>query len=382
MKKTKIRLGIAGLGHRAVYLAKLYKAHENYEIVALCDKYPARLEAAAGDIKVDEARLYVSFDKMIRESSPDAVFIAVNPDEQTDLACYAMEKGIHTACEVPAAYTINQCYDLVNAVRKSGSKYQLCEQTRYWGFIQQWREMAEKGEFGKVLFMEGEYLHYEAGWDFWVDPVTGEVFKGPLPPKDRKVIPTWRNRTFRHPIFYLPHELSPLLSITGDRVTSVSCMGTRSQSYHFEGFEARDLEVALMHTQNDTIMRLAAGFTSPHPPRAKISAHWYHVKGTKASVEWSRGLNDKPKLWHAGDNNWTDMDWTPEIKDSEDFIKNSGHSGADWWPIDNFASAIINDTDTKMNVYKAVESAAPAILAAESSEEGGVLKLVPDFREG
>ena len=33
-----------------------------------------------------------------------------------------------------------------------------------------------------------------------------------------------------------------------------------------------------------------------------------------------------------------------------------------------------------MDVYRAVETAAPAILAAESAEKGGIMLEVPDFR--
>ena len=33
-----------------------------------------------------------------------------------------------------------------------------------------------------------------------------------------------------------------------------------------------------------------------------------------------------------------------------------------------------------VDVYQAVETAAPAILAAQSAEQGGVLLEVPDFR--
>jgi hypothetical protein len=34
-----------------------------------------------------------------------------------------------------------------------------------------------------------------------------------------------------------------------------------------------------------------------------------------------------------------------------------------------------------MDVYRAVETAAPAILAAKSAREGGILIEVPDFRK-
>jgi predicted dehydrogenase len=379
MDKKVIRLAIVGLGHRAAYLMKLYKAHPDYKIVALCDQARPLVEAAAVALEEPDVKCYTSYEEMVKSTPFDALFIAINPDVQVDMACDAMTRGIHVTTEVPAAYSIKQCWDLVNTVRNTGVKYQLCEQTRYWGFIQAWKAMAARNEFGHILFMEGEYLHYEESWKYWADPVTGELFGGPVPPEGRNAVPTWRNRTFIHPIYYLPHELSPLLSIADDRVTRVSCMGTRPLSYHTENFAARDMEVALMHTAKDTVLRLAVGFTSPHAHRNRLSAHWYQVMGTKCTVEWARTSTDKPKMWTPGEG-WKEMDWTPVVKDSDEFIKASGHGGADWWPVDSFAKAILNDQPVPMDVYKAVETAAPAILAAESAEKGGVLLEVPDFR--
>jgi predicted dehydrogenase len=381
MEQKKLRLGVVGLGHRAVHLMRLYNAHPLWQVVALCDKYQALTQKTAAALGQPDVKLFTSYEEMVRSVPMDALLITVDPNIQTELACDAMTRGLHVTTEVPAAYTLDQCRSLVRTVRKTGAKYQLSEQTRYWGFIQEWRRMAERGEFGKILFMEGEYLHYEENWMFWVDPETGGLFGGGKPPEGRKTVPTWRNTTFRHPIYYLPHELSPLLSIIDDRVTKVSCMGTRPVSYHTEDFPARDMEVALMHTEKDVIMRLAVGFTSPHPPRSKIHAHWYQVKGTKCTVEWARTDKEQPKMWRYEDNTWRDMNWSPEVKEASEFIKSSGHLGADWWPVDSFARAILYDEPLSMDVYKAVETAAPAILAAESCEKGGILLEVPNFRE-
>ncbi len=381
MGKKEVRLGVVGVGPRGRGLMKLYNAHPNCTVTAICDRIQATAELAASQLGNPDVKLYTDFEQMIASEKLDAILIAAPPNMQVDLACYAMEKGIHVTTEVPAAYTLKQCWDLVHTVEKTGVKYMLSEQTRYWGFIQEWREMARRNEFGKILFAEGEYLHY-MDWDYYIDPKTGErIYGNAKPPHGREVEPTWRNKTFINPIYYLPHTLSPLLSITGGRVTRVSCMGTRPKSYFVEDYEARDMEVALMHTSNDTILRVAASFTSPHGPRKETGYHWYHVKGTHRTVEWSRSKHDNPKMWSLGDEDWKDMDWSTKVDDASDFIRESGHAGSDGWPIDNFITAILEDTEVGMDVYKAVETAAPAILAAESSNEGGSLKEVPDFRK-
>lgn len=385
----KVKLAVVGTGPRVVALLKLYIQHSDLEIVALCDKYERNMKEAQNAIseKFPNVQLYTSYEKMMEELmngdqiTADALFIGIDPQKQVDMACDAMEKGFHVMTEVPAAYTIEQCWKLVNTVEKTGRKYQLAEQTRYWNFISKWKEMEEKGEFGKILFVEGEYMHYEKNWDYYYDLETGEHLFSPELPQDKQNYKrTWRYASFQHPIYYLPHTLSPLLSILDDRVTKVSCMGTRLGSYQTEGLDVRDIETAIMHTEKDTIMRVSAGFTSKHGRRKGTYSHWYHVRGTEKTVEWSRSELDQPKMWTEKDD-WQEMDWTTQDKETEEFIQKSGHGGADWWPIDSFVKAIQEDITPPMDVYKAVESAAPAIMAAKSAELGGVLLDVPNFRK-
>ena len=65
---------------------------------------------------------------------------------------------------------------------------------------------------------------------------------------------------------------------------------------------------------------------------------------------------------------------------AEELARTASHGGLDFYPIDNFVKAWQKGEQPPMNVYRAVDTAAPAILAARSSELGGALLEVPDFR--
>src|SRR5262249_45757228 len=100
----------------------------------------------------------------------------------------------------------------------------------------------------------------------------------------------------RHPIWYSPHSLGPLLRVLDDRVVKVTAMATRRPSYYLEQVPLPDMEVALMHTAGDTIIRLAAGLIAPSP-RPFL---WWHLTGTEGQVETSkRGLGGEG-LGNAG----------------------------------------------------------------------------------
>ena len=148
-----------------------------------------------------------------------------------------------------------------------------------------------------------------------------------------------------------------------------------------DGVEVRDIETAIMYNSNDILFNVRAGFTTPHPHQNETYAHWYNIRGNRASAEWCRSEIDDSKFW-TPEKGWeAHPEWKCENEEDEEFIRNSEHGGADGYPIKYFVESILHDKTPPMDVYKAVETAAPAILAAKSAEMGGVLLEVPDFRK-
>ena len=384
---AKIKMGVLGAGPRTGALLKAYAGYKDVEVTAICDRAKGMAEDVANTYKKyrdgANVKVYRDYETMMREKNFEALLVTIDPTHQIDYACDAMERGCHVMTEVPVCTKLEDCFKLVSTVEKTGMKYQLAEQTRYWNFIQNWRKMAESGVFGKILMVEGQYMHYEPTWDLFVNVKTGEHVHANNSnlDKDPNFVRSWRYNVFAHPILYLPHTLSPLLSITGGRIERVSCIGTRKGSYTMHGVEACDIESAIMYNSNDVIFNVRAGFTSPHPHQTDTYAHWYHVRGDKATAEWCRSEIDTNKFW-TPEKGWeAHPEWKCEDADADEFIRNSEHGGADGYPIKYFAEAILKDETPPMDVYKAVETAAPAILAAKSAEMGGALLEVPDFRK-
>jgi predicted dehydrogenase len=377
-----VRLGVVGCGKRGIHVGALFRDHPSCSVVALADRFPARAESAARELGLPAARIYTDFDALLREAPVDALFFACPPTEQVDLACQAMEAGRHVCTEVVAAFSIEECWRLVRTVEKTGCKYQLMEQTRYWGFVDAWRRMHERGEFGHICFAQGEYIHYEKGWNYWVDTRTGEFVREIARPRDRQVEPTWRRKILADPIYYLPHTLSPLLKILDDRVVRVSCMGTRKGSYTYADGELpwSDIQYSLMHTGRDTVLAVGAGFSLPYPMRGETGGHWYELRGTKAAVESPRSPSGAFRLWRPGMADYEKVDLSTIPVGADEEQARTGHGGADFKPVDTFIRAILEDRTPPVDVYLAAEITAPAVVAAESARLQGATLEVPDFR--
>ena len=375
-----IRIGFAGMGPRGRHWLSNIQRLGSIEIIAVCEKTGPLLEAALASVQ-GEVKGYRDFSTMLKDGGVDAVVIVVEPENNPDLVCEALESGKHVLCEVPLAYTVRDCWRVVLAAEKAGTrgiKFAMAEQVRYSPYILEWKKMVDNGSLGRVLFAEGQYLHGRTDNRYWHDGETGEKItweQARSRPNARKS----RAWSMPHPILYLPHELSPILKVLSDRVTRVTCMATRQGSYINEDFPVSDLEVALMHTEKDAVMRMLTAFAAPTPS----PTHWHHIMGTKGCVETNRSTKDSMKMWLAESHlkSKVDVEWeNTSYQPAPPGAKGSGHGNLDYYPADDFITSIIEDRSPELDVYGAAETAAPAIIAGVSAENGSIPLSVPDFR--
>lgn len=375
-----IRIALVGLGGRGVGTwIPLLQTIPGFRIAALCDPIAALHERALA--RLDEpstVRAYTSYADVLADPEVDAVALTVRCAEQGALAADALEAGKHVHAEVPAAHTIADCWRIALSVERTGLVYALAEQTRYWGFVEAWREIVASGQLGRVTMCEGQYFHYLPD-DKFRDPHTGRHLGPDEVDAFPAAVPSWSQ--LMPPIHYLPHELSPMLKVLDDRVVRVVGMGTRNPSYAHPVLKQADLQVALMQTEKDAVLRMATSFAQPHP---EGNWHWYAVIGTGGRLEWKRANRDRPKLWLAS---WqlhdlAEVDWRYERTDAPTEARGSGHGDADYYAHVAFRDAVRGDRPLELDVYGALDTAAPAILAADSIDRGSVPLDVPDFRPG
>ena len=383
--KNPIRLGVVGLGPRGVgNVCRKSLNYDDYRLTAVCDIREKLVEHATAVLEREHGttvRGYTDYSEMLAKEELDAVAVQVDVDRQPALICEGLEAGCHVMSEVPLAFSMDDCWRVVTTVERTGKVFLLMEQTRFWGFIRAWHEIVQSGVIGRPIFVEGEYIGYY-GTDFYFQDDEGRLYTAEQSRGNPRAKPTWRHRC--NMVNYMPHELSPLLYVLEDRVNRVTAMATRRQSYRHPEVKQSDVNVALMHTDKDAVMKVATGFTTPVIHRGATHHHWYHIKGTEGVLEWSRAQWDQPKLWVE---KWqmphpAAMPWSTSRTDSPAAAKGSGHGDADFFVFAQFADAVLRGVPAELDVYKAVETAAPAILAGQSIDENNVPIDVPDFRPG
>jgi predicted dehydrogenase len=373
-----IRVAVVGLGGRAIHTwIPLLQKVNGYRITALCDPIVALHEPALARLdSADGVNVVSTYEEVLDDPNVDAIALCVRCEEQGAMAAQALEAGKHVNSEVPAAHTIEDCWRIVVMAEQTGLVYQLAEQTRYWGYVEAWRQMVASGQLGKIVYCEGQYFHHYVAKHFQ-DPTSGACFTPREAVENSEAKPGWMSQM--PPIHYLPHELSPMLKVLDDRVVEVVGMGTPSPSAIYPQVQAPDLQVALMRTAKGTILRMAASFQLPFPDG---NYHWQQLIGTKGSVEWRRSLHDMPKMWFAEGqmHDKADVDWRYERTDAPREARGTGHGDADYYVHVAFRDTIWGVKSPEFDVYSAMDTAAPAILAAESITQGNARLQVPDFR--
>ena len=376
----EIRIGLTGLGARGRHWLKTLDSFNGYRVTAICDPIEELHEISLAVLKDPESvKVYARYEDFLADSNVDAVALTVRCKEQGALAAQALEAGKHVNSEVPAAHTMEDCWRIVVAAERSGKVYQLAEQSRFSGVFAAWRDLVREGKLGKITFCEGQYIGYKDSARYHRLPGTAQLVPIADLAAHPEAEPSWINRM--PPIHYLPHELSPILMVIDDRVKEVTAMSTSSPSYVHSEIHQPDIQLAIMKTEKDTLMRLAVSYTQPTAPRDN---HWCHIMGTKGSVELARSLRDKPKLWLADGqmHDLAEVDWRPQRTDAPAEARGSGHSDTDYYIHASFRDAVLHNVPLEFNVYKAMNTAAPAVLASESIAQGSTLMQVPDFRPG
>lgn len=376
----EIRIAVVGLGTRGAFnWIPLMQRVGGFRIVAVCDPIEALHDRAVGRIDNPEGvKRYTRYEDVLADKDVDAIGLTVRCKEQGQMAAQGLEAGKHVNMEVPGAHTLEDCWRIVAAQEKSGLVFQLAEQCRYAGYIEAWQRMVTAGELGTITLVEGQYFHYYVEKTF-VDRKTGALF-GPTEIADHpEAEPTWVYHM--PPIHYLPHDLGPMLKVLDDRVTEVMGMSTDSPSAAHRELLMPDMQVALMKTEKGAVMRMAASFAQPH---SHVNNHWQQVIGTKGSVEWNRTMRDRPKMWLHGAqmHDKAEVDWRHQRTDAPAGARGSGHADMDYYVHAAFRDAVQGTRPLGYDVYKAMETTAPAVLAGDSIAQDGKKLRVPDFRPG
>jgi len=362
----KLKVGVVG-ARRGRSLVSGLRAVPDSELIAICDLDPNRLAEVGEELGVEHR--FEDCETMLDSGLINVVVVATPQNLHADQAIEALARGINVLSEVPAATDLDQCCRLVDAVRASDAVYMISENCNYTTPNLLVSHMVKAGVFGDMYFAEGEYTH------------------------DLKALSEetpWRRiwQTGRNGLTYPTHQLGPVLQWTGQRIVSLTCLGS---GHHYtdprgDMYEQEDCILMLCRTDTGGLIKIRQDIISDRPHITTA----FSLQGTGGCYESARVAGEDGRVWLA-DRAPDATTWTPLMDFAEEFLPEeyrspseevaaAGHGGSDYWVARDFADAITQGIAPALDVYFAMDISVPGIVSEESIERGGAPVMVPDFR--
>lgn len=412
-QQRPVRLAIAG-GHRgASFTNALGLLQDDIELTAICDTS----EQVRSDwLKTNPSiTAYESFEKLLDDPVVDAVFIATPMTLHAKQAVMALNAGKHVLSEVIAAVTMEECWELVEAVERTGYTYMMAENYCYRRETMFVRNMAEMGAFGEITFAEGGYIHDCRDLNIHIDGT--RTWRGNL-----RAGTSQTSRGNGYPT----HSLGPVAQWLGinrtDRLLRTTTFVTQSAARHEwarsvlpEGHPDSDAEAwsnsadsasTLIQTEQGRVISLRFDSASPRPHNM---VH-YGIQGTAGAFVSRRHDEEEPLVWLDGISPGTspanfrhqgmarpdgheamghpkwqvlwelaDKYEHPLWKEHGADALRSGHGGGDYLVLRDFAQAIISGSKPPIDVYDAVTWSSIMPLSIQSVQQNGIPMDVPQF---
>jgi len=103
--------------------------------------------------------------KVVERKDIDLIDISTPPDTHKDIAVEAAKNGKIVFCEKPLALTLEEAYQMLDAVEKYKVKHAICFNYRKLPATALAKKMIEEGKIGKIYHMRAVYLQ-----DWIIDP--------------------------------------------------------------------------------------------------------------------------------------------------------------------------------------------------------------------
>ncbi len=403
-----VRIGFIGLGNRGEFAVRRYTKIKGVEIKAICDLEQFRVDVAKkviAEAGLPAADAYTGQDdwkKICERDDIDLIYIVTDWGHHTEMAVYAMEHGKHAVTEVPAATTIDECWQLVNTSEKTRKHFMQLENCVYDDFEMAEHRMAEEGVFGEIVHVEGAYIH----------DIRGHVFKTDL--HDFGYWNMWRleQNATRNGNLYPTHGLGPLCHLLnihrGDRMEYVVSLSSdqyglkkfardkfgKDSDFAKRTYLSGDMNTSLIRTKNGKTILIQHDVSNP-TPYSRIQK----VVGTKAYAcmypiptvvldtlngdYYPDPLETLIPMRGEKLKRFLKKYEHPIIKEISDVAKKvGGHGGMDYVMDYRLIYCLHNGLPLDQDVYDAAEWSALGELSEISNKNHGLPIKYPDFTRG
>ncbi|MGD0774206.1 MAG: Gfo/Idh/MocA family oxidoreductase [Candidatus Solibacter sp.] len=391
--KEIVRIGVIGTGGRGNSLVDNFSVVPGVQIAALCDtikdkvlRTQAKLDRA-GKASQPIALFHSddhAFEGLLKREDIDLVVVATPWIWHVPMAVAAMKQGHHVAIEVPAARTMEECWDMVNTSEATQRHCIQLENCCYGYNEMMVLNMVRAGLFGELTHGGAAYNH-DLRSELFSNGGEGLWRRAEQMNRDGNIYPT-------HGLGPVAHYMDVNRGDRFDTLVSMSSISASLQSYRKEKLAADDprqkevykegdFNASLIRTVKGRVIELEHNVSSPQPyDRINLIAgtkgifrdyppRVYFDGARREAFESLDGYKEKyaPALWK---------------KIGEMAQELGGHGGMDYVMAYRLAECIKLGLPPDIDVYDAAAWSAPIPLSEASVANGSAPQKFPDFTRG
>jgi predicted dehydrogenase len=363
----KLRIGVVGGGFGSAFP---WHRHPNCEVAAVAELRDDRRRHLMETFHCNNA--YGEFHPMLKDPKVVAVAMFTGAPSHVPYCVDTMDSGKHVICAVPAAIGLDECQQLVDAVRKTGQIYMNAETGCFRTATMAAHALRRQGKLGTIYHSEGAYLHD-----------VGNLLLSNRVPKDLMDMlvyegkPTWRQGNA--PGYYSTHATGPVILVTGEKLVAVTSQGVSFDHPFYKSNQYYNPFIC------ETMFCKTSGGHS-----SRISLHFWTTEPYREGADYfgTQGSFFEPWIGHPASVSYKQAetadaygipDYASGLPPALREFTTAGHGGAEAFIVHEFVSACIQQRKPAVDVYKAVAFAAPGICGHESAMHGGEWVNVPDF---
>jgi hypothetical protein len=393
----KVRIGLLGVGHRGSGAVRRLASIPGVEITAIGDLFEERAakqaKVLAGLGKPAPALHFGSKDawrKLCEAKHVDLVYICTPWLWHTPMAVYAMQCGKHAVTEVPAAMTIEQCWQLVDTAEATRRHCMILENCCY-GYNEMLALMlCRKNVLGELVHGEAAYIHDLRASNLNEESSGGYQGQWRL---------EWAKQHTGNP--YPTHGLGPVCQYMdinrGDRFEALTSLSTAQLGLSLAAaakygkgspqaktsYKLGDMNTTLIRTYRGKTILVQHDTTSPRPySRINLISG---TKGILSDYPLRVALEPKAHEWmgekelEALKAKYVHPLWD---KNGEAAKKAGGHGGMDYLMDLRLCHCLQKGLPLDISVYDAALWSSLVELSERSVLGGGAPVDVPDFTRG
>jgi predicted dehydrogenase len=173
----RIRIGVIGCGGMATgHMRTLVrnKEKDNAEVVAVCDLYDKRAQAAA---EITGGKIFKDYRALLAEKEIDYVLIATPDHWHAPLTLDALDAGKHVYVEKPMTHTVDEAKKVVAKVARTNLKLQVGVQGTSDESYETAQKYVKDGVLGNVVIAQIDYSRNHRD-DFWAYNIDADARPG------------------------------------------------------------------------------------------------------------------------------------------------------------------------------------------------------------